>query len=118
MIRIPERSIKATQLAKKLSDTTAFEAIDSEWYSTKVSGWSKSYADYVKRAFKNNVFPYPGSQLVNEIKPLELLSVLQRMEKRGAPELTSKVSSIVVRFFATRLLQVVPNTTLLLILVE
>ncbi|MHB7264302.1 hypothetical protein ACYCJF_08665, partial [Klebsiella pneumoniae] len=36
--------------------------------------------DYVKRAFKNNVFPYPGSQLVNEIKPLELLSVLQRME--------------------------------------
>ncbi|HGP1103488.1 tyrosine-type recombinase/integrase [Klebsiella pneumoniae] len=91
MIRIPERSIKATQLAKKFSDTNAFEAIDSEWYSTKVSGWSKSYADYVKRAFKNNVFPYPGSQLVNEIKPLELLSVLQRMEKRGAPELTSKV---------------------------
>ncbi|EPS1151566.1 tyrosine-type recombinase/integrase [Klebsiella pneumoniae] len=91
MIRIPERSIKATQLAKKLSDTTAFEAIDFEWYSTKVSGWSKSYADYVKRAFKNNVFPYPGSQLVNEIKPLELLSVLQRMEKRGAPELTNKV---------------------------
>jgi integrase len=28
---------------------------------------------------------------VNEIKPLELLSVLQRMEKRGAPELASKV---------------------------
>jgi len=28
---------------------------------------------------------------VNEIKPLELLSVLQRMEKRGAPELANKV---------------------------
>lgn len=82
---------KATQLAKKLSVTNTFEAIALEWYSAKVSGWSKSYADYVKRAFKNNVFPYLGSQPVNEIKPLELLSVLQRMEKRGAPELASKV---------------------------
>ena len=51
----------------------------------------KNYADYVNRAFKNNVFPFVGSQPVNEIKPLELLSVLQRMEKRGAPELASKV---------------------------
>ncbi|EHX7633940.1 tyrosine-type recombinase/integrase [Pantoea agglomerans] len=82
---------KATQLAKKLSVTNTFEAIALEWYSAKVSGWSKIYADYVKRAFKNNVFPYLGSQPVNEIKPLELLSVLQRMEKRGAPELASKV---------------------------
>lgn len=52
---------KATQLAKKLSVTNTFEAIALEWYSAKVSGWSKSYADYVKRAFKNNVFPYLNS---------------------------------------------------------
>lgn len=82
---------KADQLAKKLSVTNTFEAIALEWYNAKVSGWSKNYADYVKRAFRNNVFPHLGSQPVNEIKPLELLSVLQRMEKRGAPELASKV---------------------------
>lgn len=82
---------KAEQLAKRLSVTNTFEAIALEWYNAKISGWSKNYADYVKRAFKNNVFPYLGSQPVNEIKPLELLSVLQRMEKRGAPELASKV---------------------------
>ncbi len=82
---------KAAHLAKKLSVTNTFEAIALEWYNAKVSGWSKSYADYVNRGFKNNVFPFLGSQPVNEIKPLELLSVLQRMEKRGAPELASKV---------------------------
>lgn len=82
---------KAEQQAKKLSVTNTFEAIALEWYNAKVSGWSKNYADYVKRAFKNNVFPYLGSRPVNEIKPLELLSVLQRMEKRGATELASKV---------------------------
>lgn len=82
---------KAEQLAKRLSVTNTFEAIALELCNAKISGWSKNYADYVKRAFKNNVFPYLGSQPVNEIKPLELLSVLQRMEKRGAPELASKV---------------------------
>ncbi|HGH8124062.1 TPA: tyrosine-type recombinase/integrase [Enterobacter kobei] len=82
---------KAELLAQKLSVTNTFEAIAVEWYNAKVSGWSKNYADYVNRAFKNNVFPFVGSQPVNEIKPLELLSVLQRMEKRGAPELASKV---------------------------
>ena len=82
---------KAEQLAKRLSVNNTFEAIALEWYNAKVSGWSKNYADYVMRAFKNNVFPYLGSQPVNEIKPLALLSVLQTMEKRGAPELASKV---------------------------
>ncbi|WP_441295788.1 phage integrase central domain-containing protein [Raoultella terrigena] len=57
---------KAAQLAKKLSVTNTFEAIALEWYNAKVSGWSKRYADYVKRAFKNNVFPYPGSKPVNK----------------------------------------------------
>ena len=51
---------KADQLAKKLSVTNTFEAIALEWYNAKVSGWSKNYADYVKRAFRNNVFPHLG----------------------------------------------------------
>lgn len=82
---------KAEQLAKKMSIENTFESIATEWYRAKVQGWSKSYADYVDRAFQNNVFPFIGSRPVNEIKPLELLSVLQRIEKRGAPELASKV---------------------------
>lgn len=82
---------KAELLAKKRSITNTFEAIATEWYNAKISGWSKNYADYVNRGFKNNVFPHLGSRPVNEIKPLELLSVLQRIEKRGAPELASKV---------------------------
>ncbi|MDK8008918.1 integrase, partial [Escherichia coli] len=61
---------KAKLLAQKLSVTNTFEAIALEWYNAKVSGWSKNYAGYVKRAFNNNVFPYLGSQPVNEIKPL------------------------------------------------
>lgn len=82
---------KAEQLAKKLSITNSFEAIALEWHNAKASGWSTNYADSISRAFNKNVFPHIGSRPVNEIKPLELLSVLQSIEKRGAPELASKV---------------------------
>ncbi|HGY3714694.1 TPA: tyrosine-type recombinase/integrase [Citrobacter gillenii] len=82
---------KAEQLAKKHSIENTFEAIATEWYTAKVPTWSENYASYVNRAFKNNVFPYIGTRPIDEIKPLELLAVLQRIEKRGAPELASKV---------------------------
>jgi len=82
---------KAEQLAKKNSIENTFEAIATEWYTAKMPNWSENYTSYVIRAFKNNVFPYIGSRPIDGIKPLELLSVLQRIEKRGAPELASKV---------------------------
>lgn len=84
--------VKKTELiAQKLSLTNTFENIAIEWYESRVASWSKNYADYVLRGFKNNVFPYLGARAVNEIKPLELLTVLQRIEKRNAKELASKV---------------------------
>lgn len=82
---------KAERIAKKRSAENTFEAIANEWFTSKVDGWSKSYAEYVDRIFKNNVFPLIGSRPINEVDPLELLSLLQRIEKRGAPELANKV---------------------------
>lgn len=42
-------------------------------------------------AFKNYIFPYVGTRPVGEIKPLELLNVLRKIEKRGALEKMRKV---------------------------
>ncbi len=42
-------------------------------------------------AFKNDIFPYVGTRPVGEIKPLELLNVLRKIEKRGALEKMRKV---------------------------
>lgn len=41
--------------------------------------------------FKNDIFPYVGTRPVGEIKPLELLNVLRKIEKRGALEKIRKV---------------------------
>lgn len=42
-------------------------------------------------AFQNNIFPYMGTRPAGEIKPLELLNVLRKFEKRGALEKNRKV---------------------------
>ncbi|EMG9895048.1 tyrosine-type recombinase/integrase [Enterobacter hormaechei] len=87
----PSEVKKAALIAQKLSLTNTFESIAMEWYESRVASWSKNYANYVLRGFKNNVFPYLGSRAINEIKPLELFTVLQRIEKRDAKELASKI---------------------------
>ena len=101
-------SDKPSRPAIKLSITNIFEAITLEWYNAKISDGSKNYA---VRAFNKYVFPYPGSQPVEEIKLLKLLSVLQRMEKRGAPELASKVSQRCSEVFRQAIITVTGRIT-------
>ncbi len=61
-----------------------FEAIAREWHENKKSAWSENYAEDVLERIASNIFPYLGNRPVNEITPPELLSVLRKIEARGA----------------------------------
>ncbi|MEL5654854.1 tyrosine-type recombinase/integrase [Serratia ureilytica] len=87
----PSDARRANKIALAYTNNNTFEAIAREWHSSKLPTWSTDYADYVLRGFENNVFPYIGKRPIDQIAPLELLTVLQKIEKRGALELTSKV---------------------------
>ncbi|WP_261158588.1 tyrosine-type recombinase/integrase [Serratia liquefaciens] len=87
----PSDARRANKIALAHSNSNTFEAIAREWHTSKLPTWSTDYADYVMRGFKNNVFPYIGKRPIDQIAPLELLTVLQKIEKRGALELTSKI---------------------------
>ncbi|EML1934330.1 site-specific integrase [Providencia stuartii] len=62
-----------------------------EWHASKCSTWSKGYASEILRCFENDVFPFIGSRPIDQLAPLELLAVLQKIEKRGALEQASKI---------------------------
>ena len=57
----------------------------------KSAKWSAGYASDIMEAFQNDIFPYVGTRPIGEIKPLELLNVLRKIEKRGALEKMRKV---------------------------
>ncbi|MCI2402630.1 tyrosine-type recombinase/integrase [Serratia sp. PGPR-27] len=82
---------KADKLAQKLSTENTFEAITREWHKQKADRWSLRYRDEIIDTFEKDIFPYLGRRPIAEIKPMELLETLRRLEKRGALEKMRKV---------------------------
>ncbi|BFI43636.1 integrase [Yersinia pseudotuberculosis] len=82
---------KADKLAQKLSSENTFEAIAREWHKHKADRWSLRYRDEIIDTFEKDIFPYLGRRPIAEIKPMELLETLRRLEKRGALEKMRKV---------------------------
>ncbi|MEQ2027583.1 integrase arm-type DNA-binding domain-containing protein [Xenorhabdus szentirmaii] len=87
----PNQDKKQKKLAAKGEINNTFESTAREWYEQRKDRWSVGYRTDMMSAFENDVFPYIGHRPITEIKPLELMEVLSRMEKRGATEKLKKV---------------------------
>lgn len=87
----PSEVRKEQKIALQTESESAFEKIATEWHQMKSVKWSAGYASDIMEAFQNDIFPYVGARPVGEIKPLELLNVLRKIEKRGALEKMRKV---------------------------
>lgn len=89
----PSEVRKEQKIALQIESESAFEKIATECHQMKSAKWSKGYASDIDimEAFQNDIFPYVGTRPVGEIKPLELLNVLRKIEKRGALEKMRKV---------------------------
>ncbi|ELA3610277.1 tyrosine-type recombinase/integrase [Klebsiella pneumoniae] len=87
----PSEVRKEQKIALQTESESAFEKIATEWHQMKSTKWSEGYASDIMEAFKNDIFPYVGTRPIGEIKPLELLNVLRKIEKRGALEKMRKV---------------------------
>ncbi|HEC4508025.1 TPA: tyrosine-type recombinase/integrase [Escherichia coli] len=87
----PNEAKREEKIAREANVRNTFQEIACEWHSSKLYKWSEGYASDIMEAFNKDVFPYIGKKPIAEIKPLELLNVLRRMEGRGATEKAKKV---------------------------
>lgn len=62
----------------------SFEIIAREWYLKNLHTWVDSHSSRLIRSLERDVFPWIGNKPIATLTPPELLSVLQRIEKRGA----------------------------------
>ncbi len=71
-------------------DSTApgnpFETIAREWFGKYSPAWAPGHGGKIIRRLELNIFPWLGQKPIGDIKPLELLAVIQRIEQRGANE--------------------------------
>jgi integrase len=64
----------------------SFEAIATEWFGQRENTWSAAYSTRLLSALQRDIFPWIGSRGLNDIKAPELLTVMRRVEDRGAIE--------------------------------
>ncbi|MDX8000216.1 DUF4102 domain-containing protein [Xenorhabdus sp. Reich] len=87
----PSEARKAEKISAANLIENTFENIAHEWYEKRVDRWSSSYAEEMMETFEKDVFPYIGSRPIAEIKPMELMAILSRINDRGATEKLRKV---------------------------
>lgn len=90
----PGEMKKSIKQAKVALEENSFETVAHEWH-TKFSGqWSPGHAATIMARLTRDVFPWLGAKPVSEIKPVDLLAVLRRVEGRGALETAHRIRTI------------------------
>lgn len=82
----PGEHRKAVKVARTEMAANSFEIIAREWFAKFSPAWAKGHAEKLIRRLERDVFPWLGKKPITAIKPPEVLSVLQRIESRGAIE--------------------------------
>ncbi len=80
-----ERKIQGMVLQAPPAGAT-FETVAREWFTKQSPVWAPSHGDKIIRRLELNIFPWLGAKPIAEIKPLELLGTVQRIEPRAANE--------------------------------
>jgi integrase len=80
-----ERKGKGT-ISEAPAPGDTFETVAREWFAKHSPAWAPGHGDKIIRRLELNIFPWLGTKPIADIKPLELLGVVQRVEQRGANE--------------------------------
>ncbi len=95
----PGENQKAIKATKGNLAANSFEVIAREW----LEGWKSNVTprkyDQTLAHLKNDVFPWIGKRPITEIDAPEILTVLRRIDSRGARYTAHRVRSIISRAF-------------------
>lgn len=82
----PSVAKQTRRAATEDAAANSFEVVAREWYAKQLSTWAPTTAKKRLALLENDLFPWIGKRPISEITAAELLSTLQRIEKRGANE--------------------------------
>ena len=72
--------------ASQAEIASTFEVVSREWFAKYSPNWAVSHAEKIIRRLERDVFPWIGRRPIREVTAPELLTVLRRIESRGALE--------------------------------
>lgn len=97
--RDPGEEKKAAKKAAALKDASSFELIAREWFSKNEPVWSSGHALTVQNRLNKDVFPTIGKKPVSEITASDVLTMLLKIEARGAAETALRIKMMCGQVF-------------------
>lgn len=82
----PAEQRKAQKAAHASANANSFEVVAREWFAKQAPNWSSSHSTRIIRRLERDIFPWVGDTPVTKINAPQLLTVLRRIEERGAPD--------------------------------
>jgi len=90
----PSEVKKAKKAAIITEAENSFEVVAREWHGRFSTQWSPGHSATIMDRLVRDVFPWLGTKPVSDIKPVEILAVLRRVEGRGALETAHRIRTI------------------------
>lgn len=81
--------VKERKLQKLINPTglgNTFKEVALDWHRRQAANWSPGHAARTLSQLERDLFPWIGDREMDQIQPMELLAVLQKIEDRGALE--------------------------------
>lgn len=95
----PNANKQAKEKARQAKEVNTLEVITLEWWRIRTKEKSENYRKKVLRNFEKNIFPYLGSLPIVDIKPLQILDTIQRIENRGANETAHRTLNLIKQVY-------------------
>ena len=74
-----------------INASNSFETVSKDWWNNQKGRWSEVHAGRVWNSLEVDVFPQLGALPVTQIDTVEVLSVIRKVEQRGALDVASRV---------------------------
>ena len=78
---------------------TTFETLALEWFAVRKMAWKPVHADDVLKSLQMSVFPEIGTMAPRDITSRRILSLLRKIEERGAIETARRVRQRISSIF-------------------
>lgn len=97
--RDPSLEAKRSKIATRQQNAETFEKWAMEWYENQKGTWRPVHAADVLNSLQRDIFPQIGRYPIVDIDEKLLLSVLRKVEERGAIETASRLRQRCERIF-------------------
>lgn len=86
----PSQDKREQKLQRTINSENSFESIAREWHQKNYAKWKPKHAGNILKRLEADLFPVIGFRPINQINAPELLSAVQKIEKRGAIDMAHR----------------------------